>query len=457
MTANPKPPPSRADFGARTSPAAPPTEPPAGHLPCTLVGILDDGWDALGGAARARLAAADLVLGAARTLALVAPHLPANAVTQTIDGQLAALPGLIQAARATGQRVVLLATGDPLCHGLGARLLAALGRDQVEVLPAPSLIALACAQLGRPWQDLHISSCHGADRGDWNPGAGPEHPLYPVLRAVARQRQVVVYTSPANGPDRIARALLAVGHGPELQLTVAVCLGRPEAARYEDLSLATVACGAYPAPNLLFIDHRAGHDPVAWGAGLALPDSAFPGARGAGDGLLTKAEVRAVSLARLVTRQDAILWDIGAGTGAVGLAASRLVPLGQVWAIERDPARVAAARANARRLCASNWWLHQGQAPAGLAAWPAPDGVFIGGSGGTLTALIATAAARLRPGGRLVLNLVTLDNLQQAGAALTAAGLDWDLTQVAIARGQAIAGQQRLAALNPVFVLSGKR
>ena len=439
---------------------------------CSLIGILDDGWVGLGDAARARLAGAGCVIGVARTLERVAPHLAPETRRLAMDGALGRVGGWVREAWDQGLAVAVLATGDPLCHGIGARLIADLGASAVEVLPAPSTLQLACARLGQPWQGIHIASCHGSGAGEWTPGSTPDHPLYPVVQAVGRHPLVGVFTAPDNGPDRIARALLAVGYRDEVRLSVAARLAGPDEAVFARLPLAAAAAQVFPEPNVAVIERT---DSGPWGMVAAadgaaagrpaepvfgFPDEGFArhGAEGGADsGLITRLEVRAVSLARLALRPHSRIWDIGAGSGSVGLEAGRISWAGHVWAIERDPARVADAWANARRLRAANYTLVEGEAPAGLDAWPDPDAVFIGGSGGRLAALIDRVAQRLRPGGRLVLNLVTLENLSTATAALDRAGLTWDLVQLAAARSRPIAGMHRLAALNPVWILTAEK
>jgi precorrin-6B C5,15-methyltransferase / cobalt-precorrin-6B C5,C15-methyltransferase len=231
------------------------------------------------------------------------------------------------------------------------------------------------------------------------------------------------------------------------------------------LSLAEAAAQTFPDPNVVVIERQpAGRDRVPDGAG-GVP--AFPAharlfgfddgdyiQRAPEKGLITKLEARAVSLARLALRADSLVWDIGAGSGSVGLEASRIARHGHVWAIEKNPGDAANARANARRLRASNYSLHEGKAPAGLAAWPDPDAVFIGGSGGELAELIDLALRRLKPGGRLVMNFVTLENLATATAALVAAGAAWEVTLLSAARSQPILDMHRLAAQNPVWIVT---
>jgi precorrin-6Y C5,15-methyltransferase (decarboxylating) len=174
-------------------------------------------------------------------------------------------------------------------------------------------------------------------------------------------------------------------------------------------------------------------------------------------GLITKQEVRAVSLARLQLRLDSVVWDIGAGSGSVGLEAARLCPQGHVYAIEKNDADFAIAGQNHAAFGISNYSLFLGKAPDGLDAWPDPDAVFIGGSGGELAALIAMIVGRLRPGGQLVMNFVTLENLATATATLAGIeGVEWDVLQLQAARSKPILHMHRMAAENPVWIVCAR-
>lgn len=449
---------------------------PAAPL-CSIVGILDDGWHGLGAAARDRIATAACVIGAGRTLELIAPHTGASRLLN-MDGALTRTPGWIEDAAAAGGRTVVLATGDPLCHGIASFLIAKLRAAQVEVLPAPSTLQLAFARLKRPWQDAHVASCHGSDAGEWrgdplHPGPMPEHGLYRLLRAVAEHPLVASFTSPANGPDRIARALLAAGYGDpgcdeDVRLSIVARLCLADEAVFPDLTLSAAAARRFPAPNIVVIERRSVPTERSAGAPDDLPP--FPAAapvfgfddldymqRTPERGLITKLEARAVSLAKLALSADSRVWDIGAGSGSVGLEASRIARRGHVWAIEKNAGDAANARANARRLRASNYSLFEGKAPAGLEAWPDPDAVFIGGSGGELAELTGLVLERLKPGGRLVMNFVTLENLATATAALAAAEVSWDVTMLSAARSQPILDMHRLAAQNPVWIVTARK
>lgn len=417
---------------------------------CLILGILDDGWEGLSAAGRARLAASRVVIGARRTLDLVTPHLDAAVVLRDMDGALGKTPEWVRAALADRLTVTVLATGDPLCHGIARFLIDKLGAASVDVLPAPSTIALACSRLNKTWQDAAIRSCHGADAGEWFDGATPGHGLYGIVRAVAEHARVASFTSPANSPARVARALLAAGYGDELRISVAARLCLRDEAVFADLTLEEAAGREFPTPNIVVIDRVAAPSPRAV---FGFEDSDFV-QRQPEKGLITKLEARAVSLAKLGLRADSLVWDIGAGSGSVGLEGSRIARLGHVWAIEKNTGDAANARENAKRLQATNYTLVEGKAPDGLDAWPDPDAVFVGGSGGELAHLIELCLARLRPAGRLVMNFVTIENLASATTALAAAGAEWDVTMLSAARSQPILDMHRLAAQNPVWIVT---
>lgn len=420
--------------------------------PCTLIGILDDGWAGLSDSARQRLAVAELVIGAGRTLALVHPWLSATAIIRDMDGALGALPDWILSARAAGQRVAVLATGDPLCHGIASWLTDRLGRDGVDILPNVSTLQLAFARFKTPWQDIRIASCHRADAGEWFVGATPAHGLYPLMRAIARHPRVALFTSPENDPARLARALITAGYGDELKISIACRLQMPDEQLFADLAANQVAAMSFPEPNIVLVERPA--DPG--GPAFGLEDLEYR-QRSPEKGLITKQEARALSLAKLRIQPAAVVWDIGAGAGSVGLEAARLAPFGHVWAIEKNAADAANARANAAHRRIGNYTLVEGRAPVGLDTWPDPDAVFIGGSGGELATLIEQVLARLKAGGRLVMNFVTLENLATATAALNERHAVWDLVQLQASRSQPILDMHRLAAQNPIWVVTARR
>ena len=417
--------------------------------PCRVIGVLDDGAASLDATALAHLRQAEVVIGARRQLQCVATELRPGARQLDLGEGLSRVPEWVRAARADGQRVVVLASGDPLCHGIAAYLGARLCLDALEVLPNRSTLQLACARIGLAWQDAAIVSIHARDAGEWAVGAEPGHGLYALAQALRQHERLLVLTSPDNTPDRVARLLLAEGLGESFVLAVAECLNQPGERVRSELTPAEAATLRFADPNVLLLWRvQPATRPVRFG----LADAAYA-QRQPDKGLITKQEVRAVSLARLQLRADSRVWDLGAGSGSVGLEAARLCPQGHVWAIEKNADDVAIAARNRAAMGLSNHTLVHGKAPEHLDRWPDPDAVFIGGSGGELAALIGLCLGRLRPGGWLVMNFVTLENLATATQALQAQGADWDVLQLQAARSKPILHMHRMAAENPVWIV----
>ncbi|TAM48221.1 MAG: precorrin-6y C5,15-methyltransferase (decarboxylating) subunit CbiE [Gammaproteobacteria bacterium] len=421
--------------------------------PCRIVGVLDNGADGLSPRALAHIETADLVIGGARTLDLFASRLAPHAERRDLTGKLSQVPEWIRAAQAEDRRVVVLATGDPLCHGIAGFLQARLCIEACEVMPNVSTVQLACARLGLPWQDMKILSVHSHDAGEWHEGAGPEHGLYELLRAASRHDRLAVFTSPDNSPDRIARMLVSEGLDVRFRIAVAERLLRDDERLVTDCTVAEVAGRRFAEPNvvLLWRDDATRREVL-----FGLSDDSFH-QRKPDKGLITKREVRAVSLAHMHLRTDSIVWDIGAGSGSVGLEAARLAPDGHVYAIEKNAEDAAIALDNRRRLRVHNYTLVHGKAPQGLETWPDPDAVFIGGSGGELADLIRLCISRLKTGDTLVMNFATFENLAAAIETLKETGAAWDVTQLQAARSRPILDMHRLAAENPVWIVTAQR
>ena len=197
--------------------------------------------------------------------------------------------------------------------------------------------------------------------------------------------------------------------------------------------------------------------PVSPARSLGLSDDAFEQRRPL-RGQITKREVRAVSLYSLGLRPDSVVWDIGAGTGSVALEAALIAHRGRVYAIERDPEGLPLLERNVARLGQGNVQVVPGEAPAALAALPGPDSVFVGGSGGRLAEVLDEVVRRLKPQGRVVVNLAALERAQESYHRLQDLGLTAELVMVSAARGKEMGdGTVRLEALNPVFVVTGWR
>lgn len=422
--------------------------------PCRVIGVLDDGVASLNATALAYLRNADVVIGGARTLALLEREFKTGVVRHDLTGKLKEVPEWVRAVRADNLACVVLATGDPLCHGIAPYLAQHLCVQALDILPNLSTLQLACARIGLAWQDARIVSVHAKDAGEWQRGALPGHGLYTLAQALRQHARLLVLTSPDNSPDRIARLLVAEGLGDDFLMAVAENLLQPEERVLAEVTPQQAAEMRFAALNVVLLWRVA---PAARPVRFGLPDAAYA-QRQPEKGLITKQEVRAVSLARMQLRADSVVWDIGAGSGSVGLEAARLCAQGHVYAIEKNEADYGIATQNHAAFGVSNYSLQLGKAPEGLDAWPDPDAVFIGGSGGELATLIAGVMARLRSGGALVMNFVTLENLATATATLQALeAVEWDVLQLQAARSKPILHMHRMAAENPVWIVCARR
>jgi precorrin-6Y C5,15-methyltransferase (decarboxylating) len=420
--------------------------------PVYIIGVLNDGATGLSAERLKLIRQAEVIVGASRTLTLFKNEFAATTRQRNLAVGLSAVSQEISEAQAKGLNVVVLATGDPLCHGIGRYLINKLGNEACEVIPNVSTLQLAFARLGLAWQAAVICSVHSRDAGEWSSGAGPEHGLYPVLQAVRSNDLVALFTSPENTPDRIARMLVSAGLDGIFRMSVAEALLTADENIICDVSLTEAAEQSFASPNVVILQRQDKNQAALFG----LADVAFA-QRKPDKGLITKHEVRAVSLARLQLRADSIVWDIGAGSGAVGLEAARLCDKGYVYAIEKNPADVAIARQNRTQMAVTNYRVQQGKAPEKLLDWPDPDAVFLGGSGGELAELIRLCLSRLRPAGWLVMNFVTLENLTLAIQTLESLKVEWDVTQLQASRSQPILHMHRMQAENPVWIVSAQQ
>ena len=387
------------------------------------VSVLGCDGSPLSAAAADRLRSATLVAGGERHLAEL------DIRDGLVIGDVRAVAHAV--AGHDGESVVL-ASGDPGLFG-PVRVLRATG-VQPEVVPAVSSVALAFARAGLPWDDAVVASAHGRD-------------LRLAVNACKAHPKVAVLTAPGAGPAEIGASL--VGH--RRRLFVAEDLGTP-GERCTWLSPGEAADRQWSRLNVvLSVDpDRPATGERGWlagrtqPAGWALPDDAFAHR----DGMLTKAEVRAVVLARLGPRLGDLVWDLGAGSGSVAVECARLGAA--VVAVERGPTGNIVANAAAHGVDVQ---VVQGQAPAALAGLPDPDAVFVGGGGADVAAIVAAAVAR-EPR-IVVVALAALDRLPAVQQALSPYVVDG--VQLSAARFRPLGGATGLAATNPVLVVWGTR
>lgn len=416
---------------------------------CSFIGVLDNGVASLSQEALQVLREAKHVIAGSRLLATLAKDIT-QARHYDLTGQLKQVPDWINAALAQNEAVAVLATGDPLCHGIAGFLAGKLEPNRLRILPNPSTIQLAFAELKLSWQTADIVSVHSKDAGEWRCGATPEHGLYELAQRCRQHDLLAILTSPDNTPARIARLLQIEGLADAFEMAIAEALKQPEQRVSAWLTIAEVDQSRYLDPNVVILKRKTAlPTPVLFG----VSDDQFQ-QRKPEKGLITKREVRAVSLARMQLTRRSIVWDIGAGSGSVGLEAARLCSEGHVFAIEKNADDIANVERNQAAWGISNYSFVQGKAPQFLDTWLDPDAVFIGGSGGELAELIALCLGRLRPAGWLVMNFVTLENLSTAVDTLKQLGADWDVCQIQASRSSPILAMHRLQAENPVWIVS---
>ncbi|MFG1704232.1 precorrin-6y C5,15-methyltransferase (decarboxylating) subunit CbiE [Nonomuraea sp. M3C6] len=396
----------------------------------TVVGIGADGWDGLAADSRRALEAADVLMGAPRQLALV----PASAAERVSwpSPLLPALPGLME--RYAGREVCVLASGDPMFYGIGSTLVGLVGAARIKVLPHLSSLSLACARLGWPVEQVDVVSLVG-------------RPPAALNAAILPGRRVIVLGAGRDAPALVAGLLSGLGYGPS-PMTVLSDLG----AGSESVLTGTAGTWAGAAPsalNVIAVECVAGPEAEPLARVPGLPDAAFEH-----DGQLTKREVRAVSLSRLAPLPGELLWDVGAGAGSIAIEWMRGHPSCAAVAIECRADRAAAIRRNADALGVPSLRVVAGKAPAALDGLPAPDAVFVGG-GATAPGLLEHCWAVLRPGGRLVVNAVTLES--EAVIAEWYARLGGDLVRLAVQRASPVGSFTGWRAAMPVTVWSVTR
>jgi precorrin-6Y C5,15-methyltransferase (decarboxylating) len=402
---------------------------------CTVVGIGADGCAGLTARAVNAVSAAEVLAGGERQLAFF-PQFRGERLRlgKSLDETLEQI-----AAAADERSVCVLASGDPLFFGIGARLVERLGVEHVEVVPSPSAVQWAFARARLPWDDALLLSAHGRS-------------LTGVAVRIRSARKAAVLTGGPAGPAELARHLRSFGErGLAAWCCEDLCGPEERVRRYPDLEALEAAGEASPLNLVLLV-----RDDPAWRPPPRLPflpEDALEMRRPRA-GLVTKREIRAVALGLLAVRPDAVVWDVGAGSGSVALEAAALAPEGRVYAVERDAESAGHCRANARRLGMDHVAVAEGEAPAALAGLPAPDAVFIGGGGKAVSAIALVALDRLRPGGRLVISAITLDTLEDARRALAAAGVAPEIASVQVARSAPVGGRTRLEPLSPVFLVA---
>jgi precorrin-6Y C5,15-methyltransferase (decarboxylating) len=389
----------------------------------SIVGLSEEGLEGLGPAARALVENAEVLVGGERHLAMV----PEDGRERLAWGRPFER-SVEEIVRRRGQRVCVLATGDPMTYGIGATLACYVPRKETVVVPAPSAFSLAAARLGWSLAETETLSLHGR----------PLELLHPYLQPGAR---LLVLCADGETPGRVAGLLRERGYGHS-RLTVLAQMGGPRELIIED----TAAEWDLPKVadfNTLAIDCQAGPEVALLPRTPGLPDTAFQH-----DGQLTKREVRAATLAALAPVPGQRLWDVGAGCGSVAIEWMRAARRAEAIAVERNSNRVTLIAANAAALGTPGLEIVAGEAPAGLADLAPPNAVFIGG-GAAREGMFEACWRALSPGGRLVANTVTLEGEQ--ALATWRAEVGGALTRIAVSRAEPVG---RLTGWRPLMAVT---
>jgi precorrin-6B C5,15-methyltransferase / cobalt-precorrin-6B C5,C15-methyltransferase len=392
----------------------------------TIIGIGDDGIDNLPPRSSGVLKSAKFVLGSKRIVS--SERLPGAQIVFWEEGYAGAMDWLL--AR-RGEETVVLASGDPMHFGIGSTLAAKLEPDEYEIIPAQSAFSLAAARLKWALQDVTCVSLHG-------------RPVESLMRHLAPRARVLALTSSGQTVQQAARVLAGAGHGGSA-LKVLEHLGGPnerilslkpddaERETFSDLNVLAIECETTPLTQTL------GHVP-------GLPDSAF-----VHDGQLTKREVRAATLAALRPYPGALLWDIGAGCGSVGIEWMRAAQGARAIGVEDNAERLAMISANSKALGVRELQIVAGHAPAALSGLPSPDAVFIGG-GISDADVFERAFEALRHGGILVANAVTVEG--EARVITLAKAHGGELSRIAVSRAAPVGEFLAFKPLMPVTMLT---
>ena len=392
-----------------------------------LVGAGITGWEGFTKKVLAVIGKAEVLIGHKRHLEIF-PDFAGE------KRELEDLSIMLDYLRSTDKRVVVLGSGDPNFFGVARFLLRNLPKERVEIFPNVTSVQYAFARIKEPWDDAIFVSVHG--RG-----------LKVAIDRIVAAEKVAILTDGVNTPAAIARELIARGaEGYEAWLCEDLGLPAEKFTKTDVRGLSEISASSL---NILILikawEPSLTHYPL-----LGIADEEFATAKK----LITKQEVRAVTLAKLQLQDDLVMWDIGAGSGSVSIEAENLMPNGKVFALEKNPQYLTFIRDNLRKFVSRNIMLVEAYAPEGMYDLPYPDRVFIGGSSGMLEEIIEAVDRRLKPEGRIVLNAVTLDTLTKSVEFLEDHGYAVEVTCVNIAKTRGLTEYKMFEAHNPVYIVA---
>lgn len=354
--------------------------------------------------------------------------------------------------------LVLLASGDPLFFGIGRKALEEFGHDKVEILPDLSSIQAAFAAIGEPWDNAFLMSLHG--------GPDPEkrrrlpYELKDIPALLEQHNKIAVLTDRENNPAVIASFLNSspIARHPSLVLHVCERLGYSD-ERVSSGTPEEIAGMSFADPNVVILKRNALKEKTHHPSPVTHHDFSFGLTEkeiSHSRGLITKDEVRAVSIHKLRLPLNGVLWDIGAGSGSISIEAAGLFPGLIVYSIEKNAEQIGNIRENIEHFGISNIEIISGEAPEILRGLPSPDRVFIGGSSNRLPEILALTNSIMQSG-IVVINATTLDTLDQAISSLNKHGFGVEVSEISVSRSKKIGEKLHMSALNPVFIIKGEK
>jgi precorrin-6B C5,15-methyltransferase / cobalt-precorrin-6B C5,C15-methyltransferase len=392
-----------------------------------MIGIGDEGKISLLPLYEKWINESDVLIGGRRQLTFFPEYNGEKIVIES------GLSSLVKRLEAETRNVVILASGDPLFYGIGSYL---SSKIDLEIYPHLSSVQLAFARMKERWQDAYFSSVHGRS-------------MKGLAQRIDGREKIAILTDTENSPNKIAQYLLSFGMS-EYKVFVAENLGS-ENERCRWFSLDEMKEAEFSPLNVVILK-KTGENP-RWSIGIN--DEEFF-QRKPDKGLITKKEIRTLSISALRLKEDSIIWDIGTCTGSVAIEAAKIAREGQVFAIEKNEPDLENCKQNLAKFRVDATILH-GKAPEGLDTFPDPDAVFIGGTAGGMEEILDNCCTRLKDGGRIVLNAVTIENLSEAMTAFKERGFQTNITLAQISRSKPILNLTRFDALNPIYIIEAWR
>lgn len=392
-----------------------------------MIGIGDEGKMSLLPMYEKWIYESEILIGGKRQLSFFPDYRGEQIV---IEGGLSAL---VQRVQEETKDVVILASGDPLFYGIGSYL---SNKIQIEIYPYLSSVQLAFAKMGEGWQDAYFTSVHGRS-------------MKGLAQRIDGKEKIAILTDIENSPNKIAQYLLSFGM-TEYRAFVSENLGGDN-ERCRWFNLEDMRDAEFSALNVVILKKTA--ENPSWPIGI--DDEEFI-QRKPDKGLITKKEIRTLSISALRLKEDSIVWDIGTCTGSVAIEAAKIAREGQIFAIEKNEGDLENCKQNLAKFRVDATVVH-GKAPEGLEMFSDPDAVFIGGTAGGMEAILDICCNRLKDKGRIVLNLVTIENLAEAIAAFKERGFKTDITLAQISRSKPILNLTRFNSLNPIYIITAER